>query len=277
MRGIGAIPELQEAIPTEIQPFFMIGTYLGYFAFFFGAVSLYYLYQPKRRKGIFVLTAVIAAMAVGVFLKNVFGLPRPPSGLQQTSASGFAFPSNHALISTTLFFGLAAASDLWTRRTRYGLVSLIVAFIAISRIAVGAHFLVDIVAGIGVGLLIVYLTRRYLESTETTGGALGITAIDLGVFPDISGDKVGIVLGTSLYLFVIHRFISIGAEKLGSMKKLSPRSINFILGIPVIFVAVYIHESFYGKQTVSFVTIFLGVLAILYIPSISQIVYRKIR
>lgn len=99
----------------------------------------------------------ISAMA-STLLKNLFDLPRPASLLEDGSFYRVgepllyrAFPSGHTLtafaVASALYF--AATPE---KRRYVSVLFLIAALVGLSRNAVGAHWLTDVMAGAGVGL-----------------------------------------------------------------------------------------------------------------------------
>lgn len=100
---------------------------------------------------------VISAIA-STLLKNIFDLPRPASLLEDGSFYRIgepllyrSFPSGHTLtafaIASALYF--AAAPE---KRRYLSTLFLMAALVGLSRNAVGAHWLTDVMAGAGVGI-----------------------------------------------------------------------------------------------------------------------------
>ncbi len=96
------------------------------------------------------LGVLVAGEATG-WLKRVVGRPRPAeliSGLGLTvSDAGRSFPSGHA----TIAFALAGALSLRWPRARLWWLSL-AGLVALSRVALGAHWPSDVVVGAAIGL-----------------------------------------------------------------------------------------------------------------------------
>lgn len=109
---------------------------------------------------LFVATMIIAIVSLTV-LKNTFQIKRPGSEL--VDVSGWSFPSGHATVATTFFFMLAYSffSKIKTLRGKSALILgsvLAAALICFSRLYLGAHWTLDILAGIALGLLSVSFT-----------------------------------------------------------------------------------------------------------------------
>jgi undecaprenyl-diphosphatase len=107
------------------------------------------------------LTSVLVAIIALTILKNTFQITRPGSDIIDTN--GWSFPSGHATIATAFFFMLVHSfiGRLKTLRGKTILVggSFIGAtLICFSRLYLGAHWTLDILAGIALGLLSVSFT-----------------------------------------------------------------------------------------------------------------------
>jgi len=109
---------------------------------------------------IFIVTLIVAVTSLTV-LKNTFQIARPVSDL--IDANGWSFPSGHATLATTFFFMLAH-SFFYRMKTYFGKTILVLgsifatALICFSRLYLGAHWTLDIMAGIALGLLSVSFT-----------------------------------------------------------------------------------------------------------------------
>lgn len=91
-------------------------------------------------------------------LKGYFARARPDLAEALRHASGYSFPSGHAMGSTICFFALSylAFRALPTWRVRSAAVAFAVAMIvaiASSRIYLGVHWISDIVAGVAAGTI----------------------------------------------------------------------------------------------------------------------------
>jgi|SRR3989344_674164 len=109
---------------------------------------------------LFVVTLVVAVISLTV-LKNTFQIVRPGSEL--ISESGWSFPSGHATVATTFFFMLAYSffNKMKTPGKKIALILvsvLSVIVICISRLYLGAHWALDVLGGVALGLLSVSFT-----------------------------------------------------------------------------------------------------------------------
>ena len=132
--------------------FTFLGNGWGVFAF---AFPLLLLAPRMLTAGIF--AGGLAALA-STALKGFFDLPRPASVLSDGSFYRIgeallykAFPSGHTLTA----FAIASAFYFSTdkeKRTRLIPLFLLAALVGLSRSAVGAHWLTDVLGGVGVGI-----------------------------------------------------------------------------------------------------------------------------
>ncbi len=106
-------------------------------------------------------TAIVVAVVSLTVLKNTFQITRPGYGLEDFN--GWSFPSGHATVATAFFFMLIYTffGKMTSLKGKISLTSgSILGAIAIyfSRLYLGAHWTLDILAGIALGLLSVSFT-----------------------------------------------------------------------------------------------------------------------
>lgn len=106
------------------------------------------------------LFAMVLLTLLVQLLKEGIGWPRPfhlDPTLAQRSAQGFGMPSGHAA-STLLFWGLVLTSRPSLRAWQGITLALLLAALAgLARIWLGVHFISDVVAGLGLGALLLAL------------------------------------------------------------------------------------------------------------------------
>ncbi len=96
-------------------------------------------------------------MILSGVLKTAFHRARSGPETWSSSFHGYGFPSGHTMAATLLYGALAACAFpmLATRRVRAGAVFgaiALVGLVAFSRLALGAHYLSDVVAAAAAGL-----------------------------------------------------------------------------------------------------------------------------
>lgn len=160
-RGIGVLEAFREGLPTWGAEAFAAATHLGDTATLVVLAALVYL-AYDRRAGSFVVGTLLVGFGVVVALKGWFILARPPADLQFVAAYGYGFPSGHAVGATVGWGATALALDgVWTRRRRLAAAGAVAGVVALSRVAIGVHYLVDVVVGVALGLLVLAAAVRW--------------------------------------------------------------------------------------------------------------------
>ena len=151
-RGIGGIEALRSLLPPWAIDAFALLTTLGDTAFLLAVfLALYWFYD--RDQGAIVLAVFLGGVLHITGLKTALGLPRPPESLRVVAEDGYGFPSGHAF-GATVGFGLLALVVRSPRRSlRIALAAVAVLIVSVSRVAIGVHYVVDVAAGIAIGLV----------------------------------------------------------------------------------------------------------------------------
>jgi membrane-associated phospholipid phosphatase len=142
-------------------------THVARFVTFFGSVSFIAAASICAgvilgvRKSWYQLLALVLGIGGGsllnILLKHFFHRQRPVLENPLVTLSSFGFPSGHTM-GSTLFYGLLAIFVAHSIRSwrwsvfSFGVASLWVALIGVSRIYLGAHYLTDVLGAIAVGL-----------------------------------------------------------------------------------------------------------------------------
>lgn len=159
-----------------------------------------------RRRGAAVLGAGLLAISATGLLKASLGLPRPPGAGQPAyafgglmgdvyawtaTADGFGFPSGHAVGATAIYGTVAGLVDAAHRRRALGVAALLAGTAALTRVGLGVHYLVDVLAGVGVGLVLAALAVRWVIRPGVAIGAAVPVAAGWAVLADGAPDAVG--------------------------------------------------------------------------------------
>lgn len=125
----------------------------------------------RRRLSLELAINSILAFYLSWGLKSLIARPRPPAYItdlvqREWGIAGNGFPSGHAAIVTVL------ALTLWPYvEPRYRpLLVILIILVAISRVSLGVHAPLDVVAGICVGVFVVSITKLtafYLPRLKT--------------------------------------------------------------------------------------------------------------
>ncbi|WP_323172891.1 phosphatase PAP2 family protein [Natrialba sp. PRR66] len=216
-RGIGVFDPIQETIPEWAAIVVALVTQLGDIWFLAVLLGVLYWRRPRERGEILTVAGLgLAGFALITTLKYTFALPRPAHALVELetlsptvrplyeftgTASGYGFPSGHALVTTVVYGSLAVRLSLWTLRRRVLAAGTLVTVVCLSRVALGVHFVVDVVAGIGIGLAFLLavtgLLTRYPDDEQTVvfaiAAALSVAAV---VASSATLDSMLVLLGS---------------------------------------------------------------------------------
>lgn len=216
---------LVEALPDVVAVLAALLTQLGDLWFVFLLLGTLYVTSGRppwvgavtdRDGAAFVLALALGAVSLTTGLKALFGLPRPPTatvaagvdllpGLVRpvyegmATAEGPGFPSGHALGSTVVYGGLAVALEVGSRRQRVASAALLAGLVGISRIAIGVHYLADVLAGWALGLAYLAVVATLADRGSLPGRAfLAAAAVAvLSLATGVGFDRIAVV-GASL-------------------------------------------------------------------------------
>jgi membrane-associated phospholipid phosphatase len=105
-----------------------------------------------RAAGLRIVVATLAGGVTATLAKWVFrrGRPAPSSGGLYLSLDRHAFPSGHATRAGCVVVSLALLLPGWET----GLLAAWAGLVSLARVALGAHYLLDVAAGLLLGVLI---------------------------------------------------------------------------------------------------------------------------
>jgi membrane-associated phospholipid phosphatase len=203
MRGLGAL-DVVSGLPPVVVDLFGLLTRLGDPWLLLGVLATLYAASDRvgldRRRVGFVLATAFLALGVTLALKSAFALPRPPGALEE----GYGFPSGHALGSTVVWGTAALALDAGHRRVRLAVAGSVVPLVAVSRVVIGVHYLVDVVVGVALGLVLVALVFATLWRDPATPPTH--TAVDRVFALAASAALAALVLSSS-----VNTLLTVGA------------------------------------------------------------------
>ncbi|QZY00635.1 phosphatase PAP2 family protein [Halobaculum rubrum] len=226
------------ALPDWLVVIAALLTQLGDAWFLYlGLALLYWLADDRlaanpRRVGATVVAVGLGALAVTVGLKSLFAFPRPPGAGEATvplwlpellhgvyvntaTGDGFGFPSGHAIGATMVYGALATFLDVGTRRSRRRVAAVLIGVVALTRVALGVHYLADVAVGVAVGLAGLWLFHRVArkgfrpnpDRAFFLSAVLGVAALILATAGGHDGEMVeaGIVVGGGLGGYAVWR------------------------------------------------------------------------
>ncbi|MFD1633478.1 phosphatase PAP2 family protein [Haloplanus ruber] len=159
-RGVGeagVVGTLPDAVVTIAELVTRLGDPLILFVLVVAAYLLATRFDVAAPRMAAALALALGAFTLTLALKHAFALPRPPGA----GADGYGFPSGHAIGSTVVYGALVALlPDRKRSAPLVAAVGTLVALIALSRVVIGVHYLVDVVVGVAVGLAFLAATLR---------------------------------------------------------------------------------------------------------------------
>lgn len=120
-----------------------------------GAVGAYLVWRGRRRLVGFLVTTGLVGGLIDTAVKVLVSRPRPELEHPVATAFGQSFPSGHAFTSTAIYGALLLVFlPVMSRRARIAgwvAYAVLVAAIAFSRLALGVHYLSDVLGGVVLG------------------------------------------------------------------------------------------------------------------------------
>ncbi|MBQ7169267.1 MAG: phosphatase PAP2 family protein [Synergistaceae bacterium] len=176
------LQNFREASGDFLTPFvratndFTIGTML--------LIPVFVYWCLNKRSGMFMLLSLNIGMFLDNMLKMTFCVYRPFMIDERITplkrARGYSFPSGHAVMSSSIFGGIAYMTKA---RIITLLCAVEIAFVAFSRNYSGVHTPQDVIAGIILGLATMWAVSRMMSRPERENMfmLLGILAVIAGL------------------------------------------------------------------------------------------------
>eukprot|EP00730_Choanoeca_flexa_P009377 TRINITY_DN12638_c0_g2_i3.p1 TRINITY_DN12638_c0_g2~~TRINITY_DN12638_c0_g2_i3.p1 ORF type:complete len:202 (+),score=24.40 TRINITY_DN12638_c0_g2_i3:91-696(+) len=174
-----------------IRPFLKFLEYSGHGIPWFVAVTVFFL-LGKRSPVPFVvalnlLILLVVDIIIAATIKAIVRRPRPTYNVKgdmfaTVSVDHYSFPSGH----TTRVVTIAALADALTMTPTWGIVTAVwAAAVSISRVVLGRHHILDVLAGTLIGFVTAHLLLTYfwLDSVMANAvlmvvrGSFGLTTI----------------------------------------------------------------------------------------------------
>lgn len=120
------------------------------------------------------LLSIFFAIVMFTVIKNIFHIERPTNNLI-ADLSGWSYPSGHAAVATAFFFATGYSFFGYLKKVQSRITLVFVCMVAptlvaASRIYLGAHFALDVLAGIALGLfsvsIIALIFNLFLSERE---------------------------------------------------------------------------------------------------------------
>ena len=154
-----------------------------------GAAVLFFLLRGQTRTSVFLAVTNLLGGAIDTVVKVLVDRPRPELVDPIVHAFGKSFPSGHTMASTVGYGSLLLAFIPFVpRRFRAPLIAgyfVLVALIAGSRLALGVHFVSDVVGGFILGLAWLAMSTAAFSIWRTERGKPPVH-LTQGVEPETS-------------------------------------------------------------------------------------------
>lgn len=257
-RGIDWFDSFRETAPEWAVVLLGLVTQLGDVWFLGLLVGALYWVETKARRNeaATIVALLLAGLSLITGLKDAFALSRPERVLVEmrtlpdlvhplyqatATATGYGFPSGHALMTTIVYLSLAEYLTVSTRRRRFLTAAGIIAAVCLSRVGLGVHYLVDVGAGVIAGLAFLSLAsvilNRYPAHRGTLGFGLAVAVAGLALVPARTNPDAVLLFGTALGAFagwqfaVLVRALDAGAGPIRTSRPMIARAAVAVLVI----------------------------------------------
>ena len=258
---------LLAALFTGSVDYWVYLTKLGEEEFYLIMGVFVYFFTGDFLSGLLVLSSIVLSGSLNVFLKYLFNTPRPVNPLVE--ASGPGFPSGHVQVSSSFWSSVIL---VYRRMSVLFLGLIIVTGVSLSRVFLRAHFAVDVVGGLFLGLItgvLCYFAFKSPGSRFVSRVVLLLFSVFTGVYDllvlGVEFEAVSALLGLSVSLlacYLLFRFFE-GFKGLG----LTGRFTGFVLASTLLVLVHYASTGFHPLVRVSLFAstgfIALGVLPLL--------------
>ncbi|MFD9353500.1 phosphatase PAP2 family protein [Streptomyces sp. NPDC060031] len=155
------------------------------------ALVVWLLVRGAVRLALWAAVTATAGGLLGLLVKNAVERARPHLPQPVAQAPGFSFPSGHAMTATTscavLLLALLPLVPRACRPLAWGLAAVSVVGVGYTRVALGVHWVSDVVGGWLLGLAVVTATTLAFEAWRADVGRTRTTPAQ-GLEPEILAD-----------------------------------------------------------------------------------------
>ncbi len=193
----------------------------------------------RRREALCLALGVLVSYIASTIVKYVTALPRPPptSWLVQVD-SPYGFPSGHTAVA---FF---AATYLSMKNRKAALLFALAAFVAYSRLALGVHYLRDVVGGALMGVLIAFTfvsaEKRSINEKLPDPLLFSLSFVIAGLLYLCFPTRPGLAGGSLAGLVISWRFSRLARERL--------RPLHMTLGVLMACLLLYAYAAIELKE-----------------------------
>jgi undecaprenyl-diphosphatase len=142
---------------------------------------LVYLYLKKDKAIYAYIFSLVLLFAIGSGIKYAVAEPRPCSipslqwiNMPNGCENSYSFPSDHAMVLTGVVL------FLWRYRKAFALYAIWLLLVLFGRVYLGVHYFTDVLAGVALSLIIMYVIYRYSEKFYLLAKRLHLTILTKG-------------------------------------------------------------------------------------------------
>jgi membrane-associated phospholipid phosphatase len=243
-RAIGVVTAVQELLPDWTALAIALLTQVGGGLFLWLVLTGLYWRRREREQVFLVVATYVVGFGLYRYLKLVFESPRPEQPLLEVELvprlvrplyeltvlpANYGFPSGHATSATIVYVGLAAMVTVGTRRLRYAIAAGAVTLVGFTRVALGVHYLVDIVAGVALGGVLLGAVWGLLRvSRDPQSLVLGLGVLTTGLYAVESGlaFEAVVSVGLAVGLFGGWQVLVLARALVGESRRLGTVSVR---------------------------------------------------
>jgi membrane-associated phospholipid phosphatase len=283
-RGLGEL-DVVATLPDAIVVAAAVLTQVGDVWFLFGLVGLLYWFGESlpgpvaldRRRAAYVAGLGVGANALVTTLKSWLAPPRPPGAdtaptvealpallkpvfESAATGTGFGFPSGHALGTAVVYGGLALLVD--TRRADAS-AAAVVAVVALTRVVLGVHYLVDVVVGVAVGAAFLAVVHAVAERGDAPARAFAAASLVALLGPVLGGVdfETMTALGAAFGAWLAWTITGDHVEQESATRRGGVASVAVGAAFGVLFAVVYVLEPAVHLSFLAMAVVLAGVVA----------------
>lgn len=141
---------------------------------------------------------VFGGLALIIALESLFGFGRPPTAWHATDASPYGFPSGHTMAATVAWGAIVAWYGGGLTRSRLLGVSVLIGIVGGARMALGLHYLPDVIAAIGFGAVYLAIAGYIVHRRPQRAFVLAIGLAVIGVVVSGAGSRALVALAGTI-------------------------------------------------------------------------------
>jgi membrane-associated phospholipid phosphatase len=238
-------------------------------------ISAFFFWKGEERKSFFLMTLILIISACVGLIKPLIARLRPSTEAFKIffieTDSIYGFPSGHAGIIT----GIYAFYENKLKKFNKIIFGILILLVLISRIYLGAHFLLDVIAGAIIGLILgkgIFFLQKLYENHELKSKKLleeisliGSVALLLVLIVLEQHPFATLIIGYFTGIFVF-KLMGKNSEKIQGQKLIIKELIGFaLLGILLSY------SYFFAETTIQLIGFFIaGTFISLIYPIISE-------